>query len=221
MLNIFYIVLILYLSFMYVMNQTILLKVVKGNRRRVEIFQQNYFVLWFIFVLAFLFILLPFLSIPTFLPNKLISITDFLLFCLLLIPFITSSDYQPHKSLKGIIAFCIVFPIGEELIFRGIIPSMVNQMLGNTIILIPFPLLKEISLAVLIAALLFSIMHLQYFQFKINKETLIKLIYALIFGVFIGNLVEITDSLFYAILFHILANSGATYMFLKRHQKIR
>ena len=82
--------------------------------------------------------------------------------------------------------------------------------------MVPFPLLKEVDLRVILTAVLFAVMHLQYFSWKVNKDTIAKMVYAFVFGIVFGNLVVMSESVLYAILFHVTANTGATYLYLKR-----
>ncbi len=132
-----------------------------------------------------------------------------------MIPFMLKSGYKPQKNIKGITIFCIVFPIGEEILFRGIILSLVTYLVGSRAIYVPIPILKGVTLQVFLSAICFGITHFQYFGFKFNYATINKVLFAFIFGLIAGNLVEINGSIIYSVIFHIIANSGATIYYLK------
>ena len=210
------VLLIVYLSFMYKINQAIVFKIFAGKQIKLAFVKRNFYLLWF-FIVIVLAILTKTINSLLVVPNQILPLTEFLLFILLLIPFMLNSGYTPHRSLAGIISFCIIFPIGEELIFRGMIPIIFSRIMNGKSLEIPFPILKEVSLAVFVSSLLFGFMHLQYFDFRINKNTLVKVLYAFIFGIFIGNLAEVSGSLIYAFIFHIIANCGATYIYFRRN----
>lgn len=204
----------IYLSFMYYLNIYFLKRIVKAEKPKKWI-DENYFIIWLIIIVLISLLLRK--SIPLSLPKKWLSAKEYLLIILFTIPFIVYSRYNIHPSRKGILSFTVAFPLGEELLFRGIIPFLIYKSFPNAL-MIPFPLLKEISISVLLSALLFSFMHLQYFNFKINKNIIINLFFAFVFGIFIGNLVEITESVLYSILFHMIANIGAAFMYQKRYK---
>lgn len=203
--------LIAFLTFMYWLIESLLLRLFVKESQRVFI-KKNYFIIWFMLVGIVTLIL----GIPLKMPATWLSGYDHLFLIVLIIPFIFNSNYRPHNSLKGVIAFCLVFPIGEELLFRGVIPDIIRNHFSSINIMIPFPFLKEISIAVLVSAILFGVMHLQYFKFRFNKDTLMKVAFAFVFGIILGNVAEMTESLFYPIVFHILANAGATYLYIRK-----
>lgn len=92
--------------------------------------------------------------------------------------------------------FCIIFPIFEEILFRGII----------LIILIKFGGLNE-KYAVILSALLFGVMHFQYFGF--NMGALRYVIFAFIGGYFFAHLVLETFSIIPSIFLHMVFNISA------------
>ncbi|MDD4077999.1 MAG: CPBP family intramembrane metalloprotease [Candidatus Margulisbacteria bacterium] len=206
---------IIFLTFLFVILLTfanIIWKNKYGTKLRLFV---SY--IWFLLVisLGIIWSKKKIISIPT----KPISILDTFLFLLLITPFIFYSGYKIKKDIKNVLPFCLIFPIGEEIMFRGIILNLLPIAIGTSDIMIPFPLLKEVTLQVLISAFLFGIMHLQYFKFRISKDTMIKILFAFIFGIFMGNLVELTNSLLYPIIFHIIANAGATVYFIRNSNK--
>lgn len=202
-----YIVLIIILSFFFSLLVG-LINIIKKNENKKSI-KFIPFISYIWLILIFIISILGFRDEVFSLPNKLLNFTDIIVLLLFITPFIFYSGYRINKEINRIISFCIIFPIGEEIIFRAIIPSLLLLVIGTNI-MVPFPLLKEISLQVLISSILFGLMHIQYFKFKINKDVFIKIIFAFIFGVFMGNLVDITNSILYPIIFHIIANSGTT-----------
>lgn len=213
----FYGLLIALLIFFYWILGKLLLKIFTDERKQLFI-KSNYFMIWFLLV----FIVSLIFQVSYQLPHgeASLGLSDYLILFILIIPFMINSHYKPHQSMKGFIAFCLIFPMGEELVFRGIIPLILNQHFASGSVMVPFPILKEISLTVLISSILFALMHLQYFQFKLSRDTISKMIYAFIFGIVFGNIAEITQSLFYPVLFHIMANIGATYFYVKRLNKV-
>ncbi len=73
----------------------------------------------------------------------------------------------------------------------------------------------SVSLPVFISAVCFGITHFQYFGFKATEATIKKVLFAFVFGLFVGNIVAMSGSILYGIAFHIIANSGATLLYLK------
>lgn len=199
-----YLILVLLLTFLY----SILFYLIKAKKYITYI--------WFFIVL--LVGLVWFSDVILRLPNKLLPFGTLLLFLLFITPFIFNSGYRVNKNCSDILGFCVLYPIGEELIFRAIILKLIPYIIGENSVMVPFPLLKEISLPVLITAFLFGVMHLQYFKFKINRDTLIKIVFAFIFGIFMGNMVEITESILYPVIFHVIANTGATIYYFKNNK---
>lgn len=115
----------------------------------------------------------------------------------------------------------MVFPIGEEILFRGIIQSMANYLMGGNLVYIPMPIFNSVTVQVFISAFCFGITHFQYFDFRFNSSSLKKVLFAFVFGLFAGNIVEITGSIFYTILFHILGNSIAAICYVVKTKEGR
>ncbi len=143
-----------------------------------------------------------------------LSANTIMVILLTMIPFWVFSGYKPGKNLKGILTFCFMFPIAEEILFRGIIQSIAAPMMGTNAVYIPIPVLKGVTLQVFISAICFGITHFQYFDFKLNTATVKKVLFAFLLGLFAGNIVELTNSIFYTVILHIVANTGATLYYL-------
>lgn len=120
------------------------------------------------------------------------------------------SKYNPGVTTKGIVQFCMVFPVGEEILFRGIIQSMVSWIPRFGVMYLRLPLFGTHSVVVLISAFLFAINHLQYHDFKLTDVAIRQIFIAFIGGLLMGNLVLYTGSILYALVVHILFNSSAT-----------
>ena len=102
--------------------------------------------------------------------------------------------------------FCFIFPIFEEILFRGVILA----------ILIDGELLNE-EYAVIFSALLFGIMHFQYFGFK--KDTIRYVVFAFIGGYFFANIVLMTQSILPSIFLHMAFNISAIQFSKYRYKK--
>lgn len=209
--KIIYIVLVLLLTFFFSLLLELIKLVKKNQKRNIKFIP----IVSYIWLLIIIIISIIWFREEVFnLPTKSLKFTEIFIIILLISPFYYYSGYRVNREKNSVLSFCIIFPIGEEIIFRAMLPSLLLLVIDKTI-MVPFPLLKEISLQVLISAILFGIMHIQYFKFKFNKQVLIKVVFALIFGIFMGNLVALTNSILYPIIFHIVANSGATVYYFK------
>ncbi|MCQ1531287.1 CPBP family intramembrane glutamic endopeptidase [Lutispora saccharofermentans] len=118
------------------------------------------------------------------------------------------SSYDIPKTSEQFIKFSIIFPIGEEILFRGIIQSLTTNLLKLHNRYIILPLFGSIPIVACISAICFGITHFQYHNFKINKLSLKQVLFAFVFGIFAGNIVEVTGSILYPVLFHIAGNTG-------------
>lgn len=147
-----------------------------------------------------------------------INLNDIIIFLVFSIPFGIFSGYEPGRNFSGIIIFCLMFPISEEILFRGIIQSLASQLMISPTY-IPVPLLKGVTIQVFISAVCFGLTHFQYFNFKFNLSTVKKVLFAFIFGLFAGNLVEMTGTILYTIIFHITANIIASICYIIRTGK--
>ncbi len=208
---------IVYLTFMLTLNYNIFMFTERINKKFSDTLKKYNLHIWCGIILV-----TGIIGWDTFylvVPNKTIAISELFIILLALVPFMLSSGYKPQKDIKGLTNFCIIFPVGEEILFRGIILSLATYLVGSQAINVPVPILKEVSLQVLLSAICFGITHFQYFKFKVNNATIKKVLFAIIFGLFAGNLVELTGSIAYPIVFHIIANSGATLYYLKSSNK--
>lgn len=94
--------------------------------------------------------------------------------------------------LVNLLMIGVIASIGEELIFRGLLQNLLAQML------------KNIHLAVLITALLFSAFHFQFFSFLPR----------FILGLILGYLMYYGQSIWYPILAHFVNNAmGVIYYY--------
>lgn len=205
-----FLLLIILLTFLLTVISKVLRLLGKSKIKGLMTLEKNNAYLWFITILIVGLIGNKFFNICLPKGRLDISIKDIVLIFIAMIPFSILSGYSPGRNIQGVVVFCLVFPIGEEILFRGIILSMVGYIMGGNIIYVPIPLLKGVTVQVLISAFCFGITHFQYTDFKINSLSVRKVLFAFIFGLFAGNLVEITRSILYTVIFHIFANSGVT-----------
>lgn len=111
-----------------------------------------------------------------------------------------------YGNRKYVLNFVFLYPITEEILFRGTI----------------FPLLLEVDFisiktAYLLSAVLFGVMHIQYFKF--HSTLLSKIVVAIIMGYFFASLTHVYQSLIPAVVLHILYNVAAMY-YAKRRDRI-
>jgi len=102
--------------------------------------------------------------------------------------------------------FCIIFPVFEEILFRGVI----------LLILVNGGLLND-KYSVLLSALLFGVMHFQYFGLK--KDAIRYAVFAFIGGYYCANIVLITQSLLPSIFIHMVFNISAIVFSRYRNKK--
>jgi hypothetical protein len=100
------------------------------------------------------------------------------------------------KNRKYDFEFCVIFPVVEEILFRGVI----------LLILVNAGLLKDAH-AVVLSAMLFGVMHFQYFGLK--KDAIRYVLFAFIGGYFLANLVLMTKSILPSIFIHMIFNTSA------------
>ncbi|MFL0248276.1 CPBP family intramembrane glutamic endopeptidase [Candidatus Clostridium stratigraminis] len=92
--------------------------------------------------------------------------------------------------------FCIIFPIFEEILFRGVIFLILINIAG-----------LSNKYAVVLSALFFGIMHFQYFGLK--KDVIRYVLFAFIGGCFFANIVLMTKSILPSIFLHMAFNTSA------------
>lgn len=102
--------------------------------------------------------------------------------------------------------FCIIFPIFEEILFRGVI----------LVILVNSGLLND-KYAVVLSALLFGVMHFQYFGLK--KDVIRYVVFAFIGGYYFANIVLMTQSILPSIFLHMAFNISAIIFSKYRYKK--
>ncbi|KAB3537292.1 CPBP family intramembrane metalloprotease [Alkaliphilus pronyensis] len=203
---------ITYLTFMLILNYKVFHFISRYNKGFSNKLKKYNTYIWLGIILVITIINLSSLNIRP--PKRTLTLLEMLFILLALIPFMIESGYKPQKNLKEMINFCFVFPIGEELLFRGIILSLATYLVGSSGIYVPIPIIKGVSLQVFLSAICFGITHFQYFRFKYDNTIIKKVLFAFVFGLFAGIVVEITESILYAVMFHIIANSGAAIYYI-------
>lgn len=116
------------------------------------------------------------------------------------------SGYGPVGRFNTI-NFIIVWPIIEEIVFRGFILPYLNQYI-TTSESIEFMYLP-VSYPVIISALLFAICHLQYY--KLSRQSTRFMVFAFVGGITCGGIADVTHSILLTCLIHIEFNFFACY----------
>ncbi|WP_340021948.1 CPBP family intramembrane glutamic endopeptidase [Paenibacillus sp. FSL K6-1096] len=123
-----------------------------------------------------------------------------------------SSGYNPVGTFNTV-NFVLAFPIFEEIAFRGLVLPILAQhpVLG--------PLhatgIIDVSGAILLSAFLFAVSHLQYY--RLNRESVRFMLFALSGGIFFGLLAQVTESLVLTLALHIAFNGSAVWYQKKSH----
>ncbi|MDF9589712.1 CPBP family intramembrane metalloprotease [Bacillus tropicus] len=116
------------------------------------------------------------------------------------------SGYNPIGK-KNILNFVIMYPIFEEVIFRGMIIPILNNafsIFSNfEIAYIP------VTLPILISSFLFAVSHLQYYKF--NQTSIKFMLFAFLGGIIHGMITDSTLSIVFPILLHIEFNFLSVY----------
>lgn len=120
-----------------------------------------------------------------------------------------NSRYNPGRKTKGIVSFCIVFPVAEEIIFRGILLFLLSRISIINSININIFSITNVSLPIFICASCFGLMHFQYHKFKINPLSIRQVIIAFIGGIFLDKFVVAFGSILPSLIMHIVFNSSA------------
>ena len=180
------------LSFLYIILYTILIRL-KENK----LIKKYYTYIWagLILIIALIYpnSLLRETSFEFFYNSKIMSeILEIAVFACVLGCF---SGYKTVNK-RYDLDFCIIFPVFEEILFRGVI----------LIILVNVGLLND-KFAVILSALLFGVMHFQYFGLK--KDAIRYVIFAFIGGYYFANIALITQSILPSIFIHIVFNTSA------------
>lgn len=104
--------------------------------------------------------------------------------------------------------FIVVYPIVEEVIFRGLVLPTTSGLINEMIVEIAY---LPVTFAVVITASLFAVAHLQYY--KLNKASMIYMFWAFIGGIFLGAVTEYTQSIIFSIILHFAFNLMAVYYY--------
>lgn len=123
-----------------------------------------------------------------------------------------SSGYNPVGTYNTV-NFVLAFPIFEEIAFRGLVLPILAQhpglgQLHATGII-------DVSGAILLTAFLFAVSHLQYY--RLNRESVRFMLFALSGGIFFGLFAQVTESLVLTIVLHIAFNGSAVWVQKKSH----
>lgn len=116
------------------------------------------------------------------------------------------SGYKPSGK-KNIINFVIMYPIFEEVIFRGMILPILNTS---------FPLYSyfeffytPVTVPILISALLFAVAHLQYYSF--NLTSIKFMLFAFFGGIIFGMISDYSSSIVFSVILHMEFNLFSVY----------
>lgn len=148
-----------------------------------------------------------------------IEFSEIIIILAIIWSFAKYSDYTIHSSIKPFIVFTLVFPIGEEILFRGVLQSSIlsNQYWGVENMVIPG--FGNVPTVVFISAICFGITHVQYNGFKIDSKTIKQVLFAFVFGVYAGKMVVRTESILYPLLLHSFANLSVQLYGLSQKKK--
>jgi len=123
------------------------------------------------------------------------------------------SGYNPRGK-YNIANFIITYPVIEEIIFRGIILPNLKQVFVSTEVI--QVLYMSITSPVIVSACLFAICHLQYY--KLSAQSMKFIMIALLGGILLGAMTELTQSILLALILHIVFNLFSV-IFAKRLSK--
>lgn len=197
------------LTFLLTLLKKVMEYLIKKEINVPEVIRQNLSYLWLGIIVIVGGIGGSFFNLA--LPNSTLTIKsiEWLYFLMLFYLFCAYSGYPTSKTLREYTKFALVFPIGEEILFRGILQSTIKSLLVLDGQYVNLPLFGSVPVVVLISAICFGVTHFQYHNFKVNELSLKQVALAFVFGIFAGNVVEMTGSIIYPLLFHIAANTGA------------
>ncbi|MFJ8456148.1 CPBP family intramembrane glutamic endopeptidase [Bacillus paramycoides] len=116
------------------------------------------------------------------------------------------SGYNPIGK-KNILNFVIMYPIFEEVIFRG----MIIPILNNSFSIYPFYEIAYIPITVpiLISSFLFAVAHLQYYSF--NQTSIKFMLFAFLGGIIYGMITDYSLSIIFSIFLHVEFNLLSVY----------
>ncbi|WP_243521917.1 CPBP family intramembrane glutamic endopeptidase [Bacillus pseudomycoides] len=116
------------------------------------------------------------------------------------------SGYKPSGK-KNILNFVIMYPIFEEVIFRG----MIIPILNNSFPIYPLYEIAYIPVTVpiLISSFLFAVAHLQYYSF--NQTSIKFMLFAFFGGIIFGMITDYSLSIVFSIFLHVEFNLLSVY----------
>jgi len=120
------------------------------------------------------------------------------------------SGYNPIGK-YNIINFLVTYPIIEEIVFRGLILHNIKQFFSSSEII--QVLYMPVTIPIIFSAFLFAICHLQYYS--LSALSVRFMILAFLGGIMLGAMAEMTESILYALILHIVFNSFSVF-FAKR-----
>lgn len=184
---------------------------VDGQRGGSATYQRNSPLLWLlvILILGIFHQGTALLTLPQNLPRG--QVLEIVGILLLLRLFSVKSNYKIQKTLEHRVRFVLLFPLGEEILFRGVLQRAFYEELTFGSTLFSTGLLGHVPGAVILSALLFALTHLQYNGYRFSKTTWIQMAFALVFGLYAGKLAYGTGSLLLPLLLHMAANGMRAY----------
>lgn len=116
------------------------------------------------------------------------------------------SGYKPRGK-KNILNFVIMYPIFEEVLFRGLILPIINNSFPTYSLIEIF--YTPVTVPILISSFLFAIAHLQYYSF--NKSSIKFMLFAFSGGIIFGIITDYSLSIVFSIFLHVEFNFFAAY----------
>ncbi|HDX9577993.1 TPA: CPBP family intramembrane metalloprotease [Bacillus pseudomycoides] len=116
------------------------------------------------------------------------------------------SGYKPSGK-KNILNFVIMYPIFEEVIFRGmIIPVLNNSFSIYRVFEIAY---IPLTVPILISSFLFAVAHLQYYSF--NQTSIKFMLFAFVGGITFGAITDYSLSIVFPLFLHVEFNLLSVY----------
>jgi len=138
-------------------------------------------------------------------------VVDTTVFALAAVPMLTNaiisqySNYHPTGTTDRI-HFIIVYPIAEEIVFRGLLIPILNRSFSRPVVeWFDVP----VTLSIVIAASLFAIARLQ--RYKLNPASVKYMLFAFCGGIVFGVIANSTQSILIPVLLHVEYNLLAVY----------
>lgn len=114
-----------------------------------------------------------------------------------LIVFLAFGLNKYFSSVSYPVVFFLITPIVEESIFRGWLYSFLEKIKGTNV--------------VIVTSMLFSLHHLQYFNFSLTRFAAFQLAYTLILGLILGKVRKLSGGIHIGLAIHILINFVVVY----------